>query len=224
MTVKFFYYGHACFSLSDGKTTLLFDPFFTDNPLNKTSWEDVDCDYILVSHAHSDHLGDAAAIGKKTNATVISTAEIAGMCAADGCKAHAMNIGGSYRFDFGRVRMTAAVHSSGVAGGLAGGFVVEFAGQKFYYAGDTSLFSDMELIGRKEEINWAILPIGDNFTMGIEDAAMAVKMLNARHVIPVHYNTWEVISQNPAEFKQLTEKMTRAEVVIVEPNNAYVIE
>lgn len=224
MTVTFTYYAHACFSLSDGTTTLLFDPFFTGNPANRTSWEDVSCDYILVSHAHSDHLGDAVAIAKKNDATIISTAEIAGMCADEGCKTHAMNIGGSYRFAFGRVRMTAAVHSSGISGGLAGGFVVALAGQNFYYAGDTALFSDMEWIGRKDEINWAILPIGDNFTMGIEDAAMAVKLLNARHAIPVHYNTWEVISQNPEEFKRLTEKMTRATVSIVEPGNTLKID
>jgi len=224
MTVTFSYYGHSCFSLSDGGSTLLFDPFFSDNPLNKADWEKITCDYILVSHAHGDHLGDAVNIAQKTGAMVISTAEVAQLCAKEGCRTHAMNTGGSYRFSFGRVRLTDAVHSAGVAGGIACGFVVEFGGKKFYYAGDTSLFGDMELIGRKDDIDYAILPIGDNFTMGIEDAAMAVQLLKARHVIPVHYNTWEVIAQDPQEFKRLAEKMTRAEIHIVEPNSVFEIK
>ena len=213
--IQLSYFGHSCFSLSDGQTTLLLDPFFSGNPLATIRAEDMNCDYILVSHGHADHLGDAPAIAQRTGAVVIATPEIGRLCAP--APVHGMNIGGSHRFDFGRVRMTPAVHSSGVPGGIACGFVIDFGDINIYFAGDTALFSDMQLIGRKERIDYALLPIGDNYTMGIEDAAVAAQLLGARHVIPMHYNTWPVVAQDVEQYKQLTEKMSRAEVHVVAP-------
>ena len=218
--VTFSYFGHACFTLSDGKTTLLFDPFFTNNPLATITADQVECQYILVSHAHFDHLGDAVVIAKRTGATIISTAEVAHLCADQGCTVHGMNLGGSYRFDFGKVRVTFALHSSGIAGGTTCGFVLHFGDQVIYFAGDTALFGDMKLIGHKEKIDYALLPIGDNFTMGLEDAAMAAQWLNAKHVIPIHYNTWPPIAQDPEKFKELAESTSRAEVHIVSSGNS----
>ena len=217
MMLQFKYYGHACFSLHDGKHTILFDPFLTGNPQATAAWDDIDCQYILVSHGHGDHLGDAAAIARRTGATIITTPEVGALC--EGATIHGMNLGGSHIFPFAKVRMTLALHSAGVAGGQACGFVLHFEDQTVYFAGDTALFSDMELIGRKDRIDYAILPIGDNYTMGMEDAAMAAKLLNARHVIPIHYNTWPVIAQDVELYKELTEKMSRASVHIVRPGD-----
>jgi len=213
--IQLSYFGHSCFSLSDGQTTLLLDPFFSGNPLATIRAEDMDCDYILVSHGHADHLGDAPAIAQRTGAVVIATPEVGHLCAP--AEVHGMNIGGSHRFDFGRVRMTPALHSAGVPGGIACGFVIDFGDINIYFAGDTALFSDMQLIGRKERIDYALLPIGDNYTMGIEDAAVAAQLLGARHVIPMHYDTWPVVAQDVEQYKQLTEQMSRAEVHVVAP-------
>jgi L-ascorbate metabolism protein UlaG (beta-lactamase superfamily) len=214
--IKFSYFGHSCFMIDNGITKLLFDPYFTGNPAATVKQEDVDCQYIFVSHAHGDHLGDAALIAKRTGAMIIGVPEVLRLCQEQGCEnVYGMNIGGSHRFPFGKVRMTTAIHSCGVAGGHACGFVVHFDTINIYFAGDTSLFSDMQIIGRKENIDYAILPIGDEYTMGMEDAAMAAQLLNARNVIPVHYNTWGKIAQNPEEYKQMTESMSRAEVHIV---------
>ena len=215
--MKFKYYGHSCFRLDDGKYKVLFDPFFTGNPKAAVSYEQVDADYILITHAHSDHLGDAPEIAKKTGAELVSTPEVLAECErrVAGLKEHPMNIGGSLNLPFGKVRMTSAQHSSGVAGGIACGYVVYMGGLKIYFAGDTALFTDMQLIGRKDDLDYAVLPIGDNYTMGLEDAALAAQLLNARHVIPVHYNTWPVINQDVLHYKEITEAMSRAMVHIV---------
>ncbi len=132
-------------------------------------------------------------------------------------KSHGMNLGGSVNLPFGKVRMTLALHSSGVAGGIAVGFVIMIGGKTVYFAGDTALFSDMKLIGRKDHIDYALLPVGDNYTMGLEDAALAAQYLNAANIIPIHYNTWPVIEQDVTRYKQLTEETTRATVHIVNP-------
>ena len=196
------FYGHACFILTDGNTTLLFDPFFTGNPVNPAKAVEIRCNYILVSHGHSDHLGDTIEIAKRNSATVIATAEIASLVDQQDCANISMNVGGKRAFDFGYVRITPAVHSAGIPGGLASGFIVNFFGKNIYFAGDTALFSDMALLGRLEKIDYALLPIGDNFTMGPEDAVEAVKMLNPTAVIPMHYNTWPPIAQSPEAFKE----------------------
>ena len=212
------FYGHACWSITHNEITLFFDPFITDNPANKTfKAEDLSANYILVSHAHSDHIGDTASIAKRCKSTVISTAEVCYKLAEDGCKTHAMHIGGKYSFEFGYVRVTPAFHGSGIAGGHACGFIVNFYGKTFYFAGDTSLFGDMKLLGELEQIDYAMLPIGSNYTMGPDDAVIAAKLLNAKTILPMHYNTWPVIDQDPELYKkEVLDKGYAKNVVILQ--------
>ena len=219
--MNFTYYGHAAFSLSDGTTTILFDPFITDNPWTNVCPTAIGCQYIAITHAHHDHYGDAEAIAKANDATIISTAEVAGKAAAAGCKAHAMHVGGSAKFPFGTIRLTPAFHGSGIAGGLACGIIVEMAGKRVYFAGDTGLYSDMKILNRFGPIDCAILPIGDNFTMGIEDAALAASWIQPQFVIPIHYKTWPVIDADPQAYKKLTESQYHVNVKIVEPGTSY---
>lgn len=224
--VRFTYYGHSCFLLDDGKYKVLTDPFLTGNPKAAIRAEEVDCDFLLISHAHSDHLGDAPEIAGRTGAELVAIPEVLALCDARvrGLKSHPMNLGGSLTLPFGKVRMTLAQHSSGVAGGIACGFVLYIGGQKVYFAGDTALFSDMRLIGRKDDLDVALLPVGDNYTMGLEDGALAAQYLNARHVIPMHYNTWPIINQDVKHYKELTEQMTRAEVHLLSLGESLVLD
>lgn len=217
--IKYTYYGHASFLLDDGTSKVLTDPFLTGNPLAAIQADEVECDYILLTHAHGDHLGDAPAIAKRTGAMVLGIPEVLDVClqAESDIKTHGMNIGGSVKLPFGKVRMTMALHSSGVAGGIACGYVIHIGDINVYFAGDTALFSDMKLIGQKDPLDYAVLPIGDNYTMGLEDAALAAQWLNTKNVIPIHYNTWPVIAQEAGRYKEVTEGMTRAAVHIVEP-------
>ncbi len=216
-TLRFF--GHACFMLQDDKTSILFDPFFTDNPFNIAAAKEVSADYILVSHAHFDHIGDTASIATRCGATVISTAEVCRLLDEKGCKTHAMHLGGKMPFPFGSVRVTPAFHGSGVAGGHACGFIVNFGGTNVYFAGDTSLFGDMALLGKLEKIDYALLPIGSNFTMGPDDAAIAAEMLQAANIVPMHYNTWPPIEQDPEAYKKLVEAKSAAKVHIMPPGD-----
>ena len=150
---------------------------------------------------------------------ILGVPEVLDVClqAESDIKTHGMNIGGSIKLPFGKVRMTIALHSSGVAGGIACGYVIHIGDINVYFAGDTALFSDMKLIGQKDPLDYAVLPIGDNYTMGLEDAALAAQWLNTRNVIPVHYNTWPVIAQEAKRYKEVTEGMTRAAVHVIEP-------
>lgn len=214
---KLRFLGHACFELSNDKTTIVFDPFLTDNPFQIAKPADLRSDYIMVSHGHFDHLGDAFSLAAHTGATIISTAEIAHLASEQGCKTHAMHLGGKHVFDFGYVRLTLAFHGAGVPGGHACGFIVNFYGTTVYFAGDTALFGDMALLGRLENIDWALLPIGDNFTMGPDDAVEAAAMLKPKHIIPMHYNTWQLISQDPHVFKAKTEQRLSTAVHILKP-------
>lgn len=220
--LTFHYFGHSCFLLDDGEHKVLADPYFTGNPSTTTEPESIACDYILLSHAHQDHLGDAPAIARRTGATIIGVPEVLQLCVQQGgcIKVHGMNLGGSQQFSFGKVRMTLALHSSGIAGGIACGYVISMAGINVYFAGDTALFGDMKLIGHKDAIDYALLPIGDNYTMGLEDAALAAQWLNAKNVIPIHYNTWPVIAQEVDRYKEVTEAMSRAHVHIVNPGSS----
>jgi len=214
--------GHAGFLLEDqGKEMLLFDPYISNNPLATVSLEEIKADYILLSHGHSDHLGDAHEIAKNSDAMIISTAEIAGQAQKNGLTAHAQHLGGRHKFPFGSIKLTLAFHGSGVPGGHACGFVVDYYGKKIYFAGDTALFGDMKLIGELDPLDLALLPIGDNFTMGIDDAVIAATFLKAKAVIPYHYNTWPVIEADPEEFKQKVEQKTESRCVILPPGGRH---
>lgn len=197
--MKTTYYGHSCFAVVAGGKTLLFDPFITENPLARgVNADQIPADYILISHGHDDHTGDAVAIAKRTGAMVIASYEVALWLNAKGApKIHPLNHGGGFNFDFGRVKFVNAVHSStlpdGSNGGNAGGFVVESADGNFYYSGDTALTLDMKLIGESVELKFAALCIGDNFTMGPADAVMAADFIRCNEILGVHYDTFPPI-------------------------------
>jgi len=213
--------GHAAVELGYSNKILLFDPYISENPVAAVKVDELKPDYILVSHAHFDHLGDTEAIARASNALVVSTAEIAYLCEKKGLRAHAMHIGGKHSFDFGYVRVTPAFHGAGVEGGHACGFVVQFYGKRIYFAGDTGLFSDMRLLGELEPLDLAILPIGDNFTMGVDDAVVAVEYLKPKVVVPVHYNTWPLIQADPYEFQRKVEARVSSRVIVLRPGEVY---
>ena len=223
MTAKFHYINHACFVVAKNDSAILFDPFLDGNPAGLTT-NDIKVDYIFVSHAHFDHIADAFEIAKKCDATIISSNEIAVKASEAGCKAHGMHLGGTFKFPFGKVRLTLAFHGSGIEGGHACGFVVDVYGTKLYYAGDTALFSDMGLLQRLDAFDTAVLPIGGNFTMDPQDAAIACEFLKAKTVIPVHYNTWPPIAQDAAAFKDDVEAKTESKVLIVKPGEVVEID
>lgn len=197
--MKVTYYGHACFAVQSAGRILLFDPFITPNELARTIKRDeLHADFILVSHGHFDHIADAVPLAKRTGATVVSNYEICQWLNKQGVAAtHPLNHGGGARFDFGRVTFTAAVHSSslpdGAYGGNPGGFLVETADGAFYYAGDTALTQDMKLIGESRRLRFAALPIGDTFTMGVDDAIRAAEFLRCPEILGLHYNTFPAI-------------------------------
>lgn len=197
--MQFTYYGHSCFSIRVNGKILLFDPFITGNELaTAIDINLIEADYILLSHGHFDHVADAEAIAKRTNATIIANYEVAMWFAGKGIKNyHPMNPGGKWAFDFGTLKCVHAVHSSslpdGSYGGTPMGFIVMNDEHNFYYAGDTALTVDMQLIPSVTPIDFAILPIGDNFTMGMEDAVLAAKMIQTKMVIGVHYDTFGFI-------------------------------
>ncbi len=207
MTVKIIWYGHSTLGLEVGGYKLLVDPYFTDNPAASAKAQDVSADFILVTHGHYDHVGDTVAIAKRTGAMVISNFEIAEWLGKQGVeKTHGQHIGGSHEWPFGKVKLTFAMHGSGLPDGTNGGTAAGFLitpkdGMKVYISGDTGLFSDMKLIGQ-EGIDIAFLPIGDNYTMGPDDAYRAVELIKPKHVIPIHYNTWELIAQDAGKWAE----------------------
>lgn len=223
MNAKFHYINHACFMIEKNNSAIIFDPFLDGNPEGLQA-NDIKVDYIFISHGHFDHLGSAFDIAKNCDATIISTAEICGLAEAAGCKAHAMHLGGTFMFPFGKVRVAMAFHGSGVPGGHACGFVVDFYGTKVYFAGDTALYSDMQLLPQLDAFDYAVLPIGGNFTMDPKDAAIAAKFLQAKYVIPVHYNTWPPIAQDVDAYKADVEATTSSKVLIVKPGETIELE
>lgn len=206
MDISIRYLGHSAFQIRDGAHDILIDPFLTHNPLAAAKASELEPTHIIVTHGHGDHLGDTAAIAKRTGCRVISVHEIAEHLGAKGLDTWGMGAGGGHDFDFGRVSFTLAHHSSSFDdGSYAGnpvGVVVQMGGATIYHAGDTALFLDMELIGRRFAIDVAMLPIGDNYTMGIDDAVMAVEMLKPKLTIPMHYNTFPPIAADPAELER----------------------
>lgn len=214
--------GHSCFIVEAEGKSIIIDPFLKGNPTAKIDPSQVSVNAVLVTHGHGDHLGDAVEISKKNNAPIIGTFELVNYCTAKGASGHPMHIGGSHQFPFGKVKLTIAHHGSSFDTGALGnpcGFVVSMGGKSIYHAGDTGLFTDMTLIGETNRLDVALLPIGDNFTMGIEDAARAVGFLKPRMVVPMHFNTFDLIRQDPEAFRKLVSKEL-AEVRIMKPGES----
>ncbi len=216
--IKFTYFGHSCFLIEGSKGRIIIDPFLRGNPHVKVNPNEIVVSSILVTHAHADHLGDTVEIAQKNKAQVIGVYELVQYCLKQGApNGHAMNLGGSYRFDFGEVQLTPAFHSSGCPDGSYGGapcgFIIKMDGKTLYHAGDTSLSLEMKLIGELHNIDVAFLPIGDNYTMGPADAANAVEFLKPKLVVPMHYNTLPEIQQDPEDFADKVGDLARVKIM-----------
>lgn len=206
MTLQFL--GHSAFRIvTDDNTVIIIDPYLDNNPLAPIKSAAITADYIILTHAHGDHVGDALKIAKMGHTTFICVSELANFLAKKGYKTHAMQIGGAFNFPFGRVKLVQALHGSmtpdGLYAGLAAGIVLNIDAKCIYHCGDTGLFGDMKLIGEMNAIDYLLVPIGGNYTMDIGDAVQAVKMIHPQCAIPMHYNTFEVIKADPQEFKNL---------------------
>ena len=208
--MKLRYFSHSAFQITtDSGTKILIDPFLDKNPTSPVKSSDVEADYIILTHAHGDHFGDSFSIADRTGSLFICVNELANYCKSKGYKAHNMHIGGGFDFDFGRVKFTIAHHGSmtpdNTYAGEPAGVIVSIESKNIYHAGDTGLFYDMKLIGEMNNIDYMLLPIGDNFTMGINDAVKAVELISPKVAVPIHYNTFPVIHADPNEFKQKVE-------------------
>ncbi len=201
--VRTTFLGHACFSIAHEGTTVLIDPFLTGNAMAAADTAHVSADYVLVTHGHGDHAGDAAPIAKRTGAAVVSSADICGALFS-GLKMVAANLGGSVYLPFGSVKLIPAIHGSGVPGALACGFIVTIGGKKICHLGDTALTKDFELLA-DEGIDLLLAPIGDTYTMGPEDAARAAQMIRPALAVPMHYDTFPAIRQDPQDFVRACE-------------------
>lgn len=225
MTTQLTWLGHGAFQLETNGKIVQIDPFLTGNPAASTTADKLPADFIVITHGHGDHIGDTVAIAKRTGALVIANYEITEWLKKQGVEnVHALNTGGGYNFPFGRLKFTIAHHTSGLPDGSYGGnpnglLFTLTDGKKIYHAGDTSLFSDMKLIG-EEGLELAILPLGDNYTMGPDDALRAVQLLAPKRVIPEHFNTWPVIAQDAAAWASQVHKWTGTIVKILKPGES----
>jgi L-ascorbate metabolism protein UlaG (beta-lactamase superfamily) len=224
MTIRLTWYGHSAFRVDIGHHRILIDPFLTGNALASVSADEVDADYILITHGHGDHVGDAISIAQRTGALVISNFEICNWLQAQGVEnTHPQHVGGGYPHPFGYLKLTIAHHGSslpdGSCGGNPAGLLLTSEEKKLYFAGDTGLFYSMRLIG-EEGIDLAILPIGDNFTMGPDDALRAVKLIAPHVVMPIHYDTFEVIQQDPHAWAERVREETSSQGVVLEPGGS----
>lgn len=220
------YHGHSIVKIKTGGYTILIDPYITGNKLTDLEVANEKPDFILLTHGHNDHVGDTVAIAKASDALVIAPNELAVYLNWQGVRTHGMNIGGACKFDFGTVKYTQAFHSSSyiteaneiIYTGMPAGILVMAEDKTIYHAGDTAIFGDMELIGKLHSIDVAFVPIGDNFTMGPQDAAYAVELLNPKLAVPIHFNTFPPIEQDPETFKAL---VIRHEVNILKAGEAF---
>ncbi len=227
MTIELTWYGHATFGLAINEATILIDPFITNNPLSPISADEISTDYIIVTHGHGDHVGDTVEIAKRTGALVISNFEICNWLQEQSISnVHPQHIGGGFPHPFGYLKMTIAHHGSALPDGSYGGnpcgLLLSSEDKKLYFSGDTGLFYSMRLIG-EEGLDLAALPIGDNFTMGPEDALRAVKLLKPAKVIPFHYNTFDVIQQDPNAWADLVREQTDAKPFVLSPGERITI-
>ncbi|MCA9927009.1 MAG: metal-dependent hydrolase [Anaerolineales bacterium] len=227
MSLSITWHGHATFSIDVNGTKLVIDPFFDNNPVAKTKAADVAADYILVTHGHSDHILDALPIAQRTGAQIITNADIAGWYGRQGFNnIHPQHLGGGFRHPFGHVKFTVALHGSGLPdgsyGGMPAGFLLTLDGKKIYIAGDTAVYSDMSLIGRVG-LDLAVLPIGDNFTMGPDDAMLALEFLKPKAVIPCHFNTWPYIEVDVDAWIKRVETETDVKPIKLEVDGSYTL-
>ena len=229
MSIELTWLGHATWLINDGVHRILLDPFLNDSPTAPHKASEVDADFILVSHGHLAHVADVAEIANRCDAMVIAGFEVAEWFAnqQDVKRTTGMNIGGSLSLPFGSVKMTPAIHSSqlpdGAYGGVAGGFLIMLGDRTLYFACDTALFSDMQLL-REKGIDAAILPIGDLYTMGPRDSVTATNYLNPKQVLPTHYNTWPPIEQDAENWAEMVRAGSTAEPVVLQPGQSHVIE
>lgn len=207
--MKISYHGHSVVYLETKGKRIIIDPFITGNGLTDLDANKLEVDVILLTHGHNDHVGDTVALAKKNDALVVAPFELATYLGWQNIRTHPMHIGGSHTFEFGEVKFTQAFHGSSftieeeqkiVYTGMPAGVLVTAEGKTIFHAGDTALFSDMKMIGERNSIDVAFLPIGDNFTMGPEDATVAAEWLQAKRIVPIHYNTFPLIEQDPEEF------------------------